>query len=285
VDTDDFLIEMRDRIAAYIEARQLENPVLMGHSLGGVLSLMLAIDKPELPAKLVIVDALPYLPAVQNPTATVASVRPMAEGINQLRRYANQRHLGLPEGNEQLFWTNQLVVATTRERWHERVAEGRVIRTDPRYDTDEAKGLRVDTGITLIVSKGKEPIEVDDWTGKKLSDARKKLTEAGLQVRVTDERHSQDVKEGRIISQTPASGTLHKGDAVKVVVSLGPPYVEIPSVWNKATDDAVKILEDLGLKVKKERAQVYFNGSRAWNTNPGAGERVRKGSTVIVYVV
>jgi hypothetical protein len=26
----------------------------------------------------------------------------MAEGINQLRRYANQRDLGFPEGNEQL---------------------------------------------------------------------------------------------------------------------------------------------------------------------------------------
>ena len=37
---------------------------------------------------------------------------PMAEGINQLRRYANQRALGMPEGNEQLFWTNQFVVST-----------------------------------------------------------------------------------------------------------------------------------------------------------------------------
>ena len=37
---------------------------------------------------------------------------PMAEGINQLRRYANQRDLGAPEGNEQLFWTNQFVVST-----------------------------------------------------------------------------------------------------------------------------------------------------------------------------
>lgn len=37
---------------------------------------------------------------------------PMAEGINQLRRYANQRDLGVPEGSEQLFWTNQFVVST-----------------------------------------------------------------------------------------------------------------------------------------------------------------------------
>lgn len=35
---------------------------------------------------------------------------PMAEGIEQLRRYADQR--GFQEGNEQLFWSNQFVVST-----------------------------------------------------------------------------------------------------------------------------------------------------------------------------
>lgn len=38
----------------------------------------------------------------------------MAEAIRQLRRYANQRpEVEANEGNEQLFWTNQFVVATT----------------------------------------------------------------------------------------------------------------------------------------------------------------------------
>ncbi|MBW4780341.1 HsdR family type I site-specific deoxyribonuclease [Rhodococcus fascians] len=37
---------------------------------------------------------------------------PMSSGIDQLRRYANQRGLGTPEGSEQLFWTNQFVVST-----------------------------------------------------------------------------------------------------------------------------------------------------------------------------
>jgi type I restriction enzyme R subunit len=41
---------------------------------------------------------------------------PMAEGIKQLRRYANQRGMGMPEGNEQLFWTNQFVVSTYGDR-------------------------------------------------------------------------------------------------------------------------------------------------------------------------
>lgn len=43
-------------------------------------------------------------------------VDPMAEGIKQLRRYANQRDLGLPEGNEKLFWTNQFIVSTYGDR-------------------------------------------------------------------------------------------------------------------------------------------------------------------------
>lgn len=41
---------------------------------------------------------------------------PMAEGIKQLRRYANRRGTGIPEGNEKLFWSNQFVVSTYGDR-------------------------------------------------------------------------------------------------------------------------------------------------------------------------
>ncbi|MDE0120944.1 MAG: type I restriction endonuclease subunit R [bacterium] len=40
----------------------------------------------------------------------------IADGIGQLRRYANQRGTGVAEGAEQLFWTSQFTVATTGER-------------------------------------------------------------------------------------------------------------------------------------------------------------------------
>ncbi|MXY75679.1 MAG: type I restriction endonuclease subunit R [Acidimicrobiia bacterium] len=40
----------------------------------------------------------------------------IANAIDQLRRYANQRGTATPEGAEQLFWTNQFTVATTGER-------------------------------------------------------------------------------------------------------------------------------------------------------------------------
>ena len=39
----------------------------------------------------------------------------ITDAIDQLRRYANQRGTDVPEGAEQLFWTNQVTVATTGE--------------------------------------------------------------------------------------------------------------------------------------------------------------------------
>ncbi len=42
----------------------------------------------------------------------------ITHAIDQLRRYANQRETEVPEGAEQLFWTNQITVATTGE-WAE----------------------------------------------------------------------------------------------------------------------------------------------------------------------
>ncbi len=79
-----FMIAMRDRVIAYIKAHDLKQPVLVGHSLGGALSLMIALKEPELAGKLVIVDSLPYFAAIQNPAATPDAVRPMADNMRKM---------------------------------------------------------------------------------------------------------------------------------------------------------------------------------------------------------
>lgn len=78
---DAWLADMRDRLLAYVEARKLEQPVVMGHSLGGFLALQMAIERPAAFERVVVVDALAFLGAVQNPAATADSVRPMAEAM------------------------------------------------------------------------------------------------------------------------------------------------------------------------------------------------------------
>jgi pimeloyl-ACP methyl ester carboxylesterase len=76
-----FMAQMRDRLLAYISDAKLEQPALIGHSLGGALGLMMAIEQPDVLGKLVIVDSLPFFPAVMNPAASSQSMRPMAEGM------------------------------------------------------------------------------------------------------------------------------------------------------------------------------------------------------------
>lgn len=80
---DAWLADMRDRLLAYIDARKLKHPVVMGHSLGGELGLQLAIARPELLDRLIVVDSLPFFPAAANPAATPESTRPMADGMRR----------------------------------------------------------------------------------------------------------------------------------------------------------------------------------------------------------
>jgi pimeloyl-ACP methyl ester carboxylesterase len=84
-----FLETMRDRIIAYIRHQRLDRPVLVGHSLGGFLGLMIAIEEPDLLGRLIIVDALPFLPGTQNPSTTADSMKPMAKNLrNQIQQMA-----------------------------------------------------------------------------------------------------------------------------------------------------------------------------------------------------
>ena len=78
-----FLQDARDQLLAYVKAQHLRRPVVIGHSLGGFLALWMAATDPEALGPLEIVDALPFLPAAQNPAATAESARPQAELLRQ----------------------------------------------------------------------------------------------------------------------------------------------------------------------------------------------------------
>ena len=78
---DDFLPAMRDELLAYASQRHLERPAIIGHSLGGVLALQMAIAAPDAVGPLVIVDSLPFYAGIRNPQATAASIKPVADQL------------------------------------------------------------------------------------------------------------------------------------------------------------------------------------------------------------
>lgn len=79
-----------------------------------------------------------------------------------------------------------------------------------------------DTKVIFEVSKGKEPIEVDNLIGLTRDEAEQYLTAKGLKI-VVHEENSDTVPEGHVIRQDPKAKTeLHEGDNVNVYISLGP---------------------------------------------------------------
>ena len=65
-------------IAKLIESRKIERPVLVGHSLGGTLSLKFATEHSGLIAGVVAVDGLPVFPGTENQTGDRSR---LAEGV------------------------------------------------------------------------------------------------------------------------------------------------------------------------------------------------------------
>lgn len=57
-----------NEIANYIKDNKIEKPIVVGHSMGGGLALAVAADYPELISKIVVVDALPCLAALMDPS-------------------------------------------------------------------------------------------------------------------------------------------------------------------------------------------------------------------------
>jgi pimeloyl-ACP methyl ester carboxylesterase len=78
-----FLPQIEKEIGVYLAT--LDQPViLIGHSLGGFLSLQLSNDYPDQVKKAIIVDSYPFYSAAMNPVATVEVMKPMAEQMKQM---------------------------------------------------------------------------------------------------------------------------------------------------------------------------------------------------------
>lgn len=66
-----------DDLAAYIRANRLRKPAVVGHSMGGLAALMLGVQHPALPGKLMIVDAFPFIGPLFG-TPDLAAITPRA---------------------------------------------------------------------------------------------------------------------------------------------------------------------------------------------------------------
>ena len=86
---DGFLAAVRDDLVAYVRA--LDAPAaVVGHSLGGWTALRVGAAAPKAVSRVVVVDAVPFLAAMQNAEATEASVAAVAAQMRRMMALASR---------------------------------------------------------------------------------------------------------------------------------------------------------------------------------------------------
>ncbi|WP_020573405.1 Stk1 family PASTA domain-containing Ser/Thr kinase [Actinopolymorpha alba] len=184
------------------------------------------------------------------------------------------------ERARQLIEDANLTVGTAEQAFSDTVGSGRVISSTPVPGT----ALRRKTPVSLVVSKGREPVAIPSVIGQPADQAKAALEQLNLKV-TTSEVFSDTVPPGAVVNQNPGQGNGYRGDTVALEVSKGPEFVPVPSVQSFGEEDAKKALTDAGFQVEVRQNQYYVGLHYVVNQTPGGGERARVGSTIVIEVV
>jgi serine/threonine-protein kinase len=184
---------------------------------------------------------------------------------------------GLPtdEARDQIT-DSGLVPGRVTEKYNELAPEGTVLALG-NFFAELPKG----DAVPLTVSRGPRPRVVPDGlTGGTFDGVAARLAEVQL-VAVRGEESSDTVPEGAVIRTEPGTGTeVPRDSEVVVVVSTGPPLVEIPDVLGDVASDVADLLEGLGLDI----AGVVGSPTRdVVDLDPGPGSLVELGTDVTIY--
>jgi serine/threonine-protein kinase len=102
--------------------------------------------------------------------------------------------------------------------------------------------------------------EIPDVTGAALAQAKQQLRDLGFVVRELDGRYDLQVPEGSVLRTAPAAGTvLEEGQVVRLVPSLGPAPVPVPSVVGMTLERARAILTAGDLRLGRTREKNDFD--------------------------
>ena len=182
-----------------------------------------------------------------------------------------------------LLQESGMEVVTQQENSLE-VAAGVVIRTEPPGGTV----LTVGDQVQIVVSEGREEIELQELSGRPIGEVTALLQESGMEV-VTQQESSLEVAAGVVIRTEPPGGTvLTVGDQVTVVESTGPRFVAVPDLTGSTPDDARVTLAALGLRLEVADSLAAVSDlsldGRIARQAPKPGDEVLEGETVLAVL-
>ena len=186
--------------------------------------------------------------------------------------------VGLTQAAAQTAITNVgLTVGAVTTSASATVSAGNVISQNPTAGNNVAPG----SAVALVVSLG--PV-VPNVVGLTQSAAQSAITTAGLTVGTVTTATSATVPIGRVISQTPASGTsVTAGSKVNIVVSLGAAVPNVVGLTQAAAQAAITAAGLTVGTVTTATSPTVAIGA-VISQNPTAGNNVAPGSAVALVV-
>ena len=140
---------------------------------------------------------------------------------------------------------------------------------------------------SLQGTTSEDNIIVPDFVGKSFEKVKANSEFSDYNVFLSEKVFSDDVEDGKIVSQTPLPDTsVKKGSNIVVTVSKGPKYRELPEVEGLSLSQAAAKLSKVGFVPVQEN--IYSNsveqGSVIGYKSREAGEKVEVGSEVTILV-
>ena len=196
-------------------------------------------------------------------------------------RYAVPKVNGLtPEEASTALIDAKLQPGAITEEYDSIIAAGKVISSDP----PDGEEVKPGTVVNLVVSKGPKPVKLPNLAGTPVEEAKIQLEGEGLVVTTTED-YSSEYAVGEVISSTPGKGEkVAVGSTVALVVSKGPPPVEVPYLIDMPRQEAIDTLAYLGFNVEVNEPPVIAL-DRVILQDPASGTMLPFGSTVTITVI
>jgi pimeloyl-ACP methyl ester carboxylesterase len=168
---------IRNALIAYVKTENLNKPVLMGHSMGGFLSLWAASEQPDLFGKIVSVDGLPYFPVLVMPGITPETAAPI---VAQMQTSMSNQNPETAKASQEMMIASMIASESKRSKV---VDMG--LNSNPQV-IGKAMGEMYTTDIREEVSNIKQPVLVlGSWAAYKPYGVTMESSLAGYEAQVS----------------------------------------------------------------------------------------------------
>ena len=178
-----------------------------------------------------------------------------------------------------------ITINETQKEWHDSLTVGQVIDSDP------SSGSRVkrNSGIDVIVSSGREQVELGNYVGEDYEPIRRMLTNSDFIVDRRDIATNRPEEEGVILDQSidPGSKVVPSDNPITMYVGNYTETLDMQDFSNPSLDlDMVyRFAEGYGLNVEENfEFNDYIPEGQVISQSPESGTPLSPGDTIQVTV-